>query len=278
MKECAGSCFIKNGVTLPVEDFDNNMVYEGESIYEILRMVGGVPLFFKDHYSRLITSIINRKRTNLSTFNNLRRDINTLSEIEKPKEANLKIVFNYNNPESNYLIYFIKASYPTKLQYKEGVKGVLFRAERTDPESKVIHSKLKLEIEAQLAAENAYEALLVNNENFITEGSRSNIFFIKNKTLYTAPDNHVLGGITRKHLIGLCNETGIEVCYKCINADEMQNYDSVLMSGTSPILLPFKCVDNYEFIVENSIVEKLHAMFKLKAKQSINDFVSGKII
>ena len=273
MKECAGSYFIKNGVTLPVEEFDNKMIYEGESIYEVIRMVRGVPLFFNDHYKRLIGSILNRKRTNLSTFNNLLRNIKVLTEIEKPEEANLKIVFNYNSPESCYLVYLIKAVYPTDLQYKEGVKGTLFRAERSDPESKVVHSGLKSAIEAKLESENAYEALLVNDKNLITEGSRSNIFFIKNKTLYTAPDNLVLGGITRKHLIALCNESGIEVCYQCVNADEIQNYDSVLMSGTSPILLPFKHVDDCEFIVENGAVEKLRNMFMLKAEQSINDFI-----
>jgi len=278
MKECAGNYFIKNGVTLPAEEFDNKMVYEGESIYEVLRMVNGVPLFFNDHYKRLINSTLNKKRTNLSTFNKLLRDIKTLSEIEKPKEANLKIVFNYNNPNSDYLVYFIKANYPTDLQYKDGVKGTLFKAERTDPESKVIHRELRLAIGNKLAAENAYEALLVNDKNVITEGSRSNIFFIKNKTLYTAPDNLVLGGITRKHLINLCNETGIEVCYECVNADEIQEYDSVLMSGTSPILLPFKYVDNYAFTVENATVEKLRNMFWQKAEQSIEDFIAGKFI
>jgi branched-chain amino acid aminotransferase len=276
MKECAGGYFIKNGVTLPIKDFDNSMVYEGESIYEVLRMVRGVPLFFSDHYKRLISSILNRKRANLSTFNNLHRNINTLAEIEKPEEANLKIVFNYNNPNSDYLIYFIKASYPSEQQYKEGVKGILFRAERTNPGSKVIHRELKLAIEARLSAENAYEALLVNEKGFITEGSRSNTFFIKDKTLYTAPDNLVLSGITRKHLINLCNENRIEVRYECVNADDIQNYDSVLMSGTSPILLPFKYVDDCAFTVENSTVEKLRAMFILKTEQSINDFISEK--
>ena len=275
MKECAGNYFIKNGVTLPVEDFDNKMIYNGESIYEVLRMVRSVPLFFDDHYKRLTGSLINRKRTNLSSFDNLRRDIKTLTEIEKPKEANLKIVFNYNDSKSDYFVYFIKANYPTERQYKEGVKGILFKAERTDPESKVIHRELRSAIADKLAAEEAHEALLVNDENFITEGSRSNIFFIKNDTLYTAPDNLVLSGITRKHLINLCNETGIEVCFECINADEIHNYDSVLMSGTSPILLPFKSVGNCQFTVENSIAKKLRDMFMQKAEQSINDFISS---
>ena len=278
MKECSGNYFIRNGLTLPVEEFDNKLVYEGESIYEVLRMVRGVPLFFDDHYKRLVNSIQNRNRKNLSTFDNLLRDIKTLTEIEKPEETNLKIVFNYNDSKSDYLVYFIKASYPSDLQYKNGVKGILFRAERINPESKVIHRELKSAIEAGLAAEKAYEALLVNDKNFITEGSRSNIFFIKNETIYTAPDSLVLGGITRKHLINLCNEIGIKVYYECVNADEIQNYDSVLMSGTSPILLPFRYVDDCEFIVENDIVKRLRDMFIQKTEQSVNDFNSNLLL
>ena len=278
MKECTGNYFIKNGKMLPVEDFDNKMVYEGESIYEVLRMVSGFPLFFYDHYKRLVSSILNRKQTNLSTLNGLLRNIKTLSEIEKPDEVNLKIVFNYNNPESNYLVYFINASYPSNLQYKEGVKGILFKAERINPESKVIHSELKSAVEERLSAEKAYEALLVNDNNFITEGSRSNIFFIKDKTLYTAPDNLILSGITRKHLINLCNENGIEIRYECVNADKIQDYNSVFMTGTSPILLPFKNIDNHSFIVESDTVEKLREMFMQKAEQSINNFILEKFI
>jgi hypothetical protein len=68
------------------------------------------------------------------------------------------------------------------------------------------------------------------------------------------------------------------VRYECVNANEIYNYDSVLMSGTSPILLPFKHIDDYAFTVENNSVEKLREMFRLKAEQSINDFISGKFI
>ena len=48
-----------------------------------------------------------------------------------------------------------------------------------------------------------------NNE--ITEGSRSNIFFLKDETLVTAPDNAVLNGITRKHILEICRENSIRL-------------------------------------------------------------------
>lgn len=279
MKECYGNHFIKNGALLPVDDFDNSMVYEGESIYEVLRMTKGVPLFFNDHYERLVTSLLNRRRTNLATFRSLLGDIKTLAGAEQQEdEVNLKIVFNYNHSESHSLVYFVKASYPSVQQYSDGVAGILFRAERTDPASKVINHELRASIKACLVAKKAYEALLVNSKNIITEGSRSNIFFIKDGTLFTAPDNLVLGGITRRQLLELCRANRIDVRYECVNAGMIYSYDSVLMSGTSPILLPFKSVDKNTFAVDNPLIEKLREMFMEKARQSIDNFIAEKFI
>ena len=46
MNECYGKKFILNGQLYPSDQFDNAQVYEGESIYEVIRMVKGSPYFF----------------------------------------------------------------------------------------------------------------------------------------------------------------------------------------------------------------------------------------
>ena len=96
------------------------------------------------------------------------------------------------------------------------MKGILFFAERKDPESKVINHKLRSSIYHKLIHEGGYEALLVNENNLITEGSRSNIFFLKGETLVTAPDNVILNGITRKHILEICRENKIKVEFACV--------------------------------------------------------------
>ena len=113
----------------------------------------------------------------------LKASIIRLIDTEKKSDINLKIVFNYRNEAENYLVYLIESIYPTQDQYEKGVKGILYFAERKDPESKVINQNLRISISAKLKSEGAYEALLVNENNEITEGSRSNIFFLRNETL-----------------------------------------------------------------------------------------------
>ena len=57
MNECFGKKFILNGELHPSDHFDNSLVYEGDSIYEVIRMIKGNPVFFHDHMERLESSI-----------------------------------------------------------------------------------------------------------------------------------------------------------------------------------------------------------------------------
>jgi branched-chain amino acid aminotransferase len=272
MNECYGKNFILNGELQPSEIFDNSLVYDGDSIYEVIRMFRGNPVFFPDHMERLAASVRMQQKEPLTDGPSLRRDIIDLSRSDKKREANLKIVFNYNNGIQNYLIYFIEPIYPSEDQYKNGVKGILYHAVRKDPESKVINHKLRSSIYHKLILEGGYEALLVNENNFITEGSRSNIFFLKNNTLLTAPDNLVLNGITRKYILGICREKMISVKLVSVRADDISGYDAVFMTGTSPMLLPFYCIEDKFFNVRFPLMEELRKLYMLKAEDSIRLF------
>ncbi len=274
MNECFGKKFILNGTLQPEELFDNSLVYEGDSIYEVIRMVKGSPVFFHDHMERLAISVKLQHKELLADIPTLRKDILNLSRSDKKKEANLKIVFNFNKSSTNYLVYFIEPIYPSEEQYKKGVKGILFFAERKDPESKVINHKLRSFIYHKLIHEGGYEALLVNKDNLITEGSRSNIFFLKGDTLVTAPEDVVLNGITRKHILEICRENKILIEFACVNADHISEYNAVFMTGTSPIVLPFYCINDKIFNVSLPLIARLRKLYFAKAEESIMFFRS----
>lgn len=272
MNECYGKKFILNGDLQPAELFDNSLVYEGDSVYEVIRMVKANPIFFPDHMERLVTSVKLQKKELLADAYTLRKDIINLTRSDRKRESNLKIVFNYNNGSTNYLIYFIEPIYPSEDQYKRGVKGILFFAERKDPESKVINHKLRSFIYHKLILEGGYEAILVNKNNSITEGSRSNIFFLKGETLVTAPDNVILNGITRKYILEICRENKIKVEFTCVKVYDISEYDAVFMTGTSPMVLPFYCIDDKFFNVKHPLMERLRKLYLVKAEESTIHF------
>lgn len=272
MKESCGNNFILNGELQPADVFDNSLVYKGESVYEVIRTLRGTPVFFDDHMERLSQSVKLQNKRHLAGPSQLRKDIIALSRSERRKEINIKIVFNYNEGTENYLIYFIDSVYPSKDQYQRGVKGILFFAERQDPASKVINYRLKSQVHHELIAEGAYEALLVNENNQVTEGSRSNIFFVKGNRLITAPDDLILKGVTRNQILQICNENNIEVEFRCADASELSAYESVFMSGTSPSVLPFCCINGTFFNPGIPLIARLRDLYKAKAEISMRGF------
>lgn len=276
MNECFGKKFILNGKLESSDIFDNSLVYEGDSIYEVIRVIKGSPVFFTDHMERLSTSVRLQKKKMLADAAMLKKDIINLSKSEKKKEINLKIVLNYNKGEENYLVYFIEPIYPSEQQYRNGVKGILFYAERKDPESKVINHKLRSSIFHKLILEGGYEAILVNENGIITEGSRSNIFFLKDDTLYTAPDNMILGGITRKHVLEICAANSITVKMVSLKASKLAVFEAAFMTGTSPIVLPFNSIDDVRFKVKVPLIEKLRQLYIERAEESVAVFRTGK--
>ena len=274
MNECFGKKFILNGRLEDADSFDNSLVYEGDSIYEVIRMVRNSPVFFYDHMERLESSVSNQKKLMVADVATIKKDILRLTKSDRKKEVNLKIVFNYNKDSVNYLIYYIEPIYPSEKQYREGVRGILFYAERKDPGSKVINHKLRSSIFHKLILDGGYEALLVNEKGQITEGSRSNIFFLLKNTLFTAPDNLILCGITRKYILDICSANNIPVNLACVKADRIGDYEAVFMTGTSPMVLPFSQIDNKSFNVNVPLLGELRKLYIIKAEESIKQFRS----
>jgi branched-chain amino acid aminotransferase len=272
MNECFGKKFILNGEMQPAELFDNSLVYDGDSVYEVIRMAKGTPVFFNDHMDRLSSSVKLQGKEMLAGTDAVKHSVIELSRSDRKKDMNLKIVFNYNNGLGNFLIYFIEPMYPSAEQYKNGVKGILYHAERKIPESKLINHRLRSAIYHKLILEGAYEALLVNENNLITEGSRSNVFFVKGNTLVTAPDNMILSGITRKYILDICAREKIRVEFSSVRVEEISSYESVFMTGTSPMVLPFCCIESRLFNAGLPMMTRLRELYMLEAEESIRTF------
>jgi branched-chain amino acid aminotransferase len=174
-----------------------------------------------------------------------------LTELSGIRDGNIKVNLKYSQAYTGYLIYFIDARYPDQEMYDRGVSGILYYAERRNPVAKVFNHKLRSSIYSELIQVAAYEALLVNRSGCITEGSRSNIFFIKDDGIITAPDDCVLRGITRKKILKICRDERLPLEYRCVHVGELGEVDSVFMTGTSPNVLPFRNIGIDEFNVKN---------------------------
>ena len=107
------------------------------------------------------------------------------------------------------------------------------------------------------------EAMLLDNEGYVTEGSGENIFLIRDGVIYTPDLTSALDGITRNTIFQFAEELGIEVREKRITRDEVYIADEAFFTGTAAEVTPIREVDN-RMIGEGKrgpITEKLQTMY-----------------
>jgi len=242
-----------NVINNDIEDINNNT--SSEIVYEVIRVIDGVPLFLEEHMERLLKSS-HMIDINLSCLvDKITSDIKKLIDINNKPNKNIKIQV-YANKEGNinYSLFFIKSSYPDAELYKKGIAAILYKAMRKNPNAKVQNSLLREEINKELQKSNAYEALLVNEQDCITEGSKSNVFFVKNGMLYTSEKKDVLLGVTRSRIIELAKNLDINVVEKPIHKSFLNECDGLFITGTSPKVLPISRVDEILYDSPNNEV------------------------
>jgi len=87
------------------------------------------------------------------------------------------------------------------------------------------------------------EALLLDVEGYVMEGSGENIFIVREGVLYTPDLTSALDGITRKTILSLADELGIRVVEKRITRDEVYIADEAFFTGTAAEVTPIREVD-----------------------------------
>ena len=88
------------------------------------------------------------------------------------------------------------------------------------------------------------EALLLDVDGFVMEGSGENIFILRDGVIYTPDLTSALDGITRNTVIILAQELGIEVVEKRITRDEVYIADEAFFTGSAAEVTPIREVDN----------------------------------
>lgn len=88
------------------------------------------------------------------------------------------------------------------------------------------------------------EALLLDMNENVAEGSGANIFIEKGGKLYTPSLGNILAGITRATVIELCKMLDIEVIEKQINVEELKNADSAFFCGTAAEVIGIHTIDD----------------------------------
>jgi branched-chain amino acid aminotransferase len=107
------------------------------------------------------------------------------------------------------------------------------------------------------------EALLLDNEGYVAEGSGENFFMLRDGIIFTPELTSCLDGITRKTIMQFAADLGIEVREKRITRDEVYIADEAFFTGTAAEVLPIRELDGRKIGTgsRGPITEKLQSMY-----------------
>jgi branched-chain amino acid aminotransferase len=107
------------------------------------------------------------------------------------------------------------------------------------------------------------EALMLDNEGYVAEGSSENVFIFRNGVLHTPELTSCLEGITRQTILDFAKELNIEVKERRITRDEVYVAEEAFFTGTAAEVLPIRELDGRDIGTgkRGPLTEKLQAMF-----------------
>ena len=107
------------------------------------------------------------------------------------------------------------------------------------------------------------EALLLDNEGYVAEGSGENFFLVRDGVLYTPELTSCLEGITRDSILRIAADQGLTVKEKRITRDEVYVADEAFFTGTAAEVVPVRELDNRTIGsgARGPITEKLQSIY-----------------
>lgn len=217
-------------------------------VYEVIRVVRGVPLFWEDHLNRLTRSV----RGELTVPDSLYDECRQLILTNALPAANLRIVLTKNLRA----LHLTPSYYPDDRQIRHGVPTGLLSWERQEPNIKIIRSDYKKAVAERFAEPGPYgtcfELLLADQAGCLTEGSRSNLFFLLGDQVLTAPDSKILIGITRRYVQQSIASAGLTLATRMLSLDDVRTMRdqgipvSAFLSGSPIDLIPISAIEDIQ--------------------------------
>jgi len=215
-----------------------------DAIYETLRTINGKPWLLPEHLKRLRSSAKTLGIKVPLTNKEFAQQIARLLKKNNHKESRIRITltrgqnsFDFNSCKKPTLL--IEATkLPKPPSTAKGIATITYKIERIAPELKSTNMLSSILARREAHKKKAFEALLVDRNNNITEGAFSNIFVVKNGQLIT-PKEGILEGTTRNFIIKKYPKTK----QANIPLAKIYSYDEIFITSSTNGVVPVVKVD-----------------------------------
>jgi len=251
-----GQYVTKEKATVSV--YDHGFLY-GDGIFEGIRIYNGNIFKCKEHLDRLYDSAKSIMLEIPLSYEEMEEALVETLRRNEMRDGYIRLVVSRgpgnlgldpNRCEKASVIIIVEqlAIYSEEA-YKNGLKAVSVSTRRNipdalNPEIKSLNylNNILVKIQSNLAG--AGEAIMMNAQGYVTEGSGDNIFIIKNGVITTPPCYlGALDGITRQAIIEICEKRGYKLKEEPFTMHDIYVADEVFLTGTAAEVIAVREVD-----------------------------------
>jgi branched-chain amino acid aminotransferase len=278
-----------NGQLVPKEEarvsvFDRGFLY-GDGVFETLRVYNGIVFRRDAHWDRLQRSASLIRLELPFTGNEYRERLDRVVAVNKLTEAVARVTVSRGVGEGSFTIDYDQRpttvfaarpfeGYPEEC-YREGVVIVLAKTRRLDPAALSPAAKSANYLNSVLAKgeaddAGAFDAIMLNADGFLTEGSVTNLFMVQGGKLLTpSVDSGILPGITRATVLELARDVGAEPTETALKSEDLLGSDEVFLTNTTAEVMPVVKVGDAQIGAgtPGGVTRELHRAYRELVRQ-----------
>ncbi|MEK4512436.1 branched-chain-amino-acid transaminase [Paenibacillus anaericanus] len=241
-----------------VSVYDHGYLY-GDGIFEGIRIYNGNIFKCKEHLDRLFDSAKSIMLNIPLTYQEMEDALVETLRRNELRNGYIRLVVSRGTgdlgldpnrcPKATVVIIVEQLSIYSEEAYKTGLKTVSVSTKRNIPDA--LNPKIKslnylnnILVKIQSNLSGAGEAIMLNSQGYVTEGSGDNIFIVKNGVITTPPCYlGALEGITRGAIIDICAEKGYKLKEEPFSLHDVYVADEVFLTGTAAEVIAVREVD-----------------------------------
>ena len=235
--------YLWNSTFVSTKEEESLRPIQNNAVYEVLRIEDGIPLFFEEHYERLVASAAHVGRPLPFDRADVKRQLWQLKTQNGMTFDNVKFLWSQTPTGSHFVLYVSPHRVVTDEERKDGCLTSLYQHERDNPNIKLQQNDYRLRTEAVTKERGVFELLLYDETGAIREGMRSNFFWIQDGKICTAPNAHVLMGITRAQVLRCILARGYELEETLLDRADLDTIEACFLTSTSIDVLPIRAID-----------------------------------
>ncbi len=256
--------FSKNGEILAMAEASiplSNIEYAyGFGVYETIRVVHGKSIFLQEHLRRLLKSAETIELAHALTEENIGEWIGALLRKINADTCNLKLLLIGGRTSEQATLWILPLAplFPDKKLFRDGISVVTMQHERFLPHAKTLNMLPSYLFYRKAKEAGCYDALLVDRNGNLTEGTRTNLLAMKNRTILSPPTKDILEGVMRANVLSIAKKNGYEFREEHIPLNDIQSYDGLFLTSTSSKILPISRIDGTTIGIPEALKELMN--------------------